>query len=146
MTEQVRAPSSDELQEIEALCERAARLQDEISSVVDPRPGQLKKLRDEIKSRMIKHGLRDVSIAGRPPIELVESASRKPTRKAIIDVMMESERKKLTEEQRRDPKLVKKAEDAGKMRALNLWNAIEPTTSYSVKIPEPTPSETEAPY
>lgn len=146
MADQVRPPTSDEMKEIEELCAKAAQLQDELSAVKDERPARLKKLRDEIKVRMLKHGLRDVTIAGRPPIELAESNNRKPTRKAIVAAMQTAEMKKLTEEQRRDPKAKKKAEADGKMRALNLWNSIEPTTSYSVKIPAPAPTDVESPY
>ena len=146
IADQVRPPTSDEMREIEELCTKAALLQDELSAIKDDRPGRLKKLRDEIKLRMLKHGLRDVVIAGRPPIELAESSSRKPTRKAIVDVYVRDAVSKLTEEQRRDPKLTKKAEQEGKRLALNLWNAIEPSTSFSVKIPEAAPTEIESPY
>lgn len=146
IADQVRPPTSEEMREIEELCAKAAKLQDELRAVVDTRPAELKKLRAEIKDRMLLHGLQDVVIAGRPPIELAESNSRKPTRKAIIDVYEKDALKKLTEEQKRDPKAKKKALQEGKRLALNLWNAIEPTTSHSVKIPDPTPTEVESPY
>lgn len=135
------------MQEIEELCSQAAQLQDELKAKEpDDRPARLKKLRAEIKDRMLKHGLRDVTIAGRPPIELAESNSRKPTRKAIIAVYEKDAISKLTEEERRDPKAKKKAMQEGKRLALNLWNSIEPTTSHSVKIPDPAPVDMESPY
>lgn len=146
IADQVRPPTSEEMKEIEELCASAAQLQDELKAETDDRPARLKALRDEIKDRMLKHGLRDVVIAGRPPIELAESNSRKPTRKAIVDVYVKDAISKLTEEQQRDPKLKKKAEQEGKRLALNLWNAIEPSTSFSVKIPDPAPTEMESPY
>lgn len=139
IADQVRPPTAVELKAIEELCCKAAKLQDELKAIEDTRPKELSDLKKEIKIRMLKHGLHDVSIAGRPPIELAETNSRKPTRKAIVAVHVEDAVKKLTEEQKRDPKQVKKAEADGKMRALNLWNAIETTTSHSVKIPDPAP-------
>ena len=145
IADQVRPPTTDEMRGIEEVAEKAAQLQDELSEL-SPKFGELKRLKTELKAQMMKHDLREVVIAGRPPIELNESNSRKPTRAAIVAVMQEAEVKKLTEEQRRDPKLKKKAEADGKMRALNLWNAMPQSTSYSVSIPAPAPTEMESPY
>jgi len=146
IVDQVRPPTDEELAAITATAESAAQLQDEIKTVMGDRGRQLSKLKAELKDRMLKHGLRELTVSGRPPIELNESNSRKPTRKAIIATFQDSELKKLTEEQRRDSKLKKKAEADGKMRGLNLWNAIETSTSYSVSIPDPVPTEMESPY
>jgi len=144
--EQVRKPTDNELAEIEQLARRAAEIQDKLKEVQGDMPGELRKLKDQLKDSMMRHGLTDVSVSGRPPIELTSSSNRKPTRKAIISVLEEAAVKQLTDEQRRDPKQLKKAKTEGKTKALNLWNAIEPTTSYSVKIPDPAPEEPESPY
>ena len=146
LASQVRPPTSEEMAEIENIATEAARLQDELRAVDDDRPARLRKLVGELKIRMLAHGLTDVVISGRPPIELGTTNNRKPTRKGIIAAFQDLELEKLTEEQRRDTKLVKEAESKGKQNGLNFWNRIEPTTSHSVKIPDPTPPEVESPY
>lgn len=143
---QVRPPTDNELAEIEKLAGDAAEIHDKLKAAVGDMPGKLKNLRDQLKDKMIRHGMSEVNIDGRPPIELTSSNSRKPTRKAIIGVLEEAAVKKLTEEQRRDPKQLKAAKREGKTKALNLWNSIEYTTTQSVKIPDPAPPEVEAPY
>lgn len=128
--EQVRKPTDNELAEIEQIATDAAELQDALKEAVGDKQQRLRSLRNQLKDRMLRHGLKEIEIDGRPPIELTESSSRKPTRKAIISVLQ----KQLGAKE-------------GKMKALNLWNAIEPTTSHSVKIPDPVPAdEPESPY
>ena len=144
--EQVRPPTDNEAAEIEKLAMEAARLQDELKAAAGELPGELKKAKDQLKERMLRHGLKEVTITGRPPIELTASNSRKPTRKAIVGVLEEAAVKKLTEEQRRDSKKLKAAKVEGKTKALNLWNAIPYSTTQSVRIPDPAPSEPESPY
>jgi hypothetical protein len=144
--EQVRPPDQAELAAIEAIAQNAAQLQDEIRERMGDRAQRLKALKAELKGKLLQHGLKEITINGRPPIELTESNSRKPTRKAIIGVMEEACAKKLTDEERREPKKLKAAKAEGKMKALNLWNAIPYATSTSVKIPDPSPEELESPY
>lgn len=127
--QQVRKPTDNEQAEIEKIATEAAELQDELKKVVGDKQRRLKSLRDQLKEKMIHHGLNEVTISGRPPIELASSSSRKPTRKAIISVLQEQLGKK-----------------EGKMKALNLWNAIEPTTSQKITIPDPAPPEMDSPY
>jgi hypothetical protein len=144
---QVRPPTDNELAEIEELAQKAAELQDKLKAASGDMPGELKKLRDQLKQKFLDHGLEEVKIPGRPPIELTSSSSRRPTRKAITDLYEEEAAKQLTEEQRRDPKQLKKAKAEGKRKALNLWNSIEPTVTQSIKIPDPVPDqEPESPY
>ena len=135
--EQVRPPTQEEELEIEKLAQSAATLQDEIKELLGDKAGRVQKMRAELKDRMLRHGLTEVTIAGRPPIELTSSNSRKPTRKAIMTVLQKAYVEKLGE---------KEGMKEGTMKALNLWNAIEQTTSYSVKIPDVTPDEVSSPY
>jgi len=144
--EQVRPPTDNELAEIELLAAKAAELQDRLKEVTGTMAGDLRKLKDQLKLKMLDHGLKELSIAGRPAIELTETSSRKPTRKAIIDVLEKAAVGKLTEEERRDAKKLKAAKADGKTKALNLWNAIEPTAGHSLKIPDPSPPEVDSPY
>lgn len=138
IVDQVRPATAEDLAAITATAEEAARLQDEIKATMGDRGRQLSKLKAELKDKMLKHGLRELTVNGRPPIELSESNSRKPTRKAIIKVLQDAYVLKLGDK--------KKGEAEGKMKALNLWNAIETVTSYSVSIPDPVPTEMESPY
>jgi len=138
IAEQVRPPTQEEQAEIEALAESAAQLQDEIKALMGDRSKKMRALKDQLKDRFLRHGLKEVTIAGRPPIELTESKNRKPTRKAIIEVMQKTMIAQLGDE--------KEGKKQGKMKALNLWNAIEQTTSNSISIPDPSPPEMESPY
>ena len=145
--EQIVDASVQELDELRSLAEKAARAQDELKDAIGDKQKNLRKLKDELKDRMLKHGLKELKIAGRPPIEITESSSRKPTRKGIIKAYQDGYTKKLTDEERRDPKKVKAAEAEGKTKALNLWNSIEPSVSQSLKIPDPAPTDdVESPY
>jgi hypothetical protein len=146
IVEQVRKPTDNELAALEKLAGEAARTQDKLKAAQGSMPGDLKKLRAQLKEQMIRYGMTEVSIDGRPPIELTSSNSRKPTRKAIVAILEEAAEKKLTEEQRRDAKQVKKAKKEGKTKALNLWSLIPQTTSQSVRIPDPSPPEVDSPY
>jgi len=144
--EQVRPPTDNELAEIEKIAADAAELQDKLKEATGTMAGDLKKKKDQLKEKMIRHGLKELTIGGRPPIEITETKSRKPTRKAIIGVLENASVGKLTDGQRRDPKQLKKAKAEGKTKALNLWNSIERTTSQSLKIPDPSPPGVESPY
>jgi len=144
--EQVRPPDQAEMAAIEEVARNAAQLQDEIKELIGDRNTRMRALRAELKENLLRFGMKEIVINGRPPIELTESSSRKPTRKAIVTVMEESCVKKLTDEQRRDPKQLKAAKADGKMKALNLWNAIPTSTSIGVSIPDPSPEELESPY
>lgn len=124
VVEQVRPPTADELAEIEELAFKAGEIQDQIKGLLGDRPKELARLKDQLKERLLRHGLKEVSIAGRPPIELTESNSRKATRAAIIDVMVN-----------------KLGPKEGKMKALNLWNQLPQSTSYSISIPDPSPPD-----
>ena len=136
--EQVRAPTPNELSEIEKLATEAAGLQDELRAAVGDKQRRLKALTGQLKDQMIRHGLNDVRIAGRPPIELTTRSNRKPTQKSIVAAMQKEMVAKLGDE--------KKGKAEGKRLALNLWNSIEPTVSQNVSIPDPSPPEVEAPY
>jgi hypothetical protein len=124
--EQVRPATDDELADIEALAMEAAEVQDEIKAAVGDKGAKLKILKAQLKDRMLQHGLKEVVIAGRPPIELEERRSRKPTRKLIIAAMQKEH-----------------GDAEGKKKALKLWNSIEYSTTQSVSIPDPTPPSEE---
>jgi len=141
--QQVRAPTDNELAEIEALAMKAAAIQDKLKGAQGTMPGDLSKLRDQLKEKLMQHGMTEVVIHGRPPIELTASNSRKPTRKAIVAILEDAAAKKLTDGERRDDRKVKQAKMEGKTKALNLWNMIPQVTSFSVKIPDPAPIEEE---
>jgi|3_EtaG_2_1085321.scaffolds.fasta_scaffold00329_5 hypothetical protein len=127
--EQVRPANSQELAEIEELASQAAQIQDFIKSTIGSKSQELRKLKAQLKERLLKHGMSEVNIDGRPPIELTTSSSRKGTRKSIITVLQKEF-----------------GDKDGKMKALNLWNKIDPTTSHSISIPDPSPPEIESPY
>ena len=129
IVEQLRAPTAEELAVMEKLASDAAIAQDKLKEAAGTLAADLKKLKAQLKEQMIRFGMSEITINGRPPIELTSSSSRKPTRKAIIAVLQ----KQLGDKE-------------GKMKALNLWNKIEPTVSQSVKIPDPSPPEVESPY
>lgn len=146
IAEQVKTLDDEGLKALVELAEKAAQKQDELKAAIGDKQGELKKLKGELKESMLKYGLKELRIAGRPPIELTEKSSRKANRKNIISTMQEAFVKKLTDEERRDSKKVKEAEAEGKMKALNLWNAIPQTPSQSLSIPDPTPVEPDSPY
>lgn len=144
--EQVRKATDNEQAEIEGLAREAAELQDELKKSIGDKNTRLKSLRNQLKEKMILHGLKEVVINGRPPIELTSSSSRKASRKSIIEVLEDVAVGKLTDDQRRDPRQLKAAQKQGKTNALNLWNKIPMTDSQSVKIPDPAPAEMDSPY
>ena len=146
IAEQVRKPTPNELAAIEKIADDAARVQDELKAATGTKAADLRNLKAQLKDQMIRFGMNEITINGRPPIELTSSNSRKPTRKSIVDILEEAAVKKLTEEQRRDAKQVKKAQKEGKTKALNLWNMIPQSTSQSIRIPDPSPPEVDSPY
>ena len=122
--EQVKAPTEEELAEMEKLAEAAAQLQDEISQTPkDPRPGQLKALKGELLNRLLRHGMKELDIHGRPSIEVVTTSARKINRKVLMDTMG-----------RLDP-------ENGKNNAVKIWNAIPMTPSDKLVIPDPSPPD-----
>lgn len=129
LAEQAKAPTPLVLENLEKVATAAAELQDEIKGLVGEKQKQLNQLKGILKEQMLNHGLKQVTISGRPPIELTESVSRKPTRKGIIEILQ----KELGEKE-------------GKAKGMSLWNQLEPTTSYSLSIPDPNPPEIESPY
>ncbi len=120
--EQVRPPTSNEQAAIEAVATEAAALMDEISQLMGDRASKLKALRADLTGKMLKHGLKEIKIAGRPAIELTPTRSRKANKKTITAALV----KKLGEKE-------------GKMKAANLWNAIEWKNSHALSIPQPAP-------
>lgn len=144
--EQVRPPTKEELAEITELAEKAARLQDEVRELVGDKNRELSALKKQLKQKFLDHGMEELQIAGRPPIELTTSNARKANRKTIVAAYQKRELELLTDEQRRDPKAKKKAEAEGKRKGLNLWNTIDMTTSHSLSIPDPSPPDLEPDY
>lgn len=120
--EQVRPPTANEQAAIEAVASNAAALMDEISQLMGDRASKLKALRADLTGRMLKHGIKELKIAGRPAIELTATRSRKANKKTITAALV----KKLGEKE-------------GKMKAANLWNAIEWKNGHSLSIPAPAP-------
>ena len=122
VAEQVRPPTANEQAAIEVVASKAAALQDEISHLMGDRGKKLKALRAELTGKMLKHGMKELKIAGRPAIELTATRSRKANKKTITAALV----KKLGEKE-------------GKMKAANLWNAIEWKNGHSLSIPQPAP-------
>jgi len=129
IAEQVRPPTPDELAAIEKVAEETAQLQDELSQFND-KFSKLRDLKKDLTGKMIKHGLKELKIAGRPAIELADTNSRKPTRKAIVAAMQKAYVEKLGE---------KKGMKEGKERAFALWGALAPTPGHKLTIPAPVP-------
>lgn len=142
--EQVRDPNEEELDRIRELASSAAQLQDEIKQVMGDRAARLSSMKKQLKEELLRFGLQEVRIAGRAPIELTTSNNRKATRKSIIETMQKLLVSQLGENAPEEA--VAEAEKEGKKRALNLWNNIERTTSYSLSIPDPAPPDLESPY
>jgi len=138
--DQVRDPTEQELADLRTLAVEAAALQDELKALVGDRDRRLRALRDQLKGEFLRFGLTRLDIAGRGPIELTCSNSRKPTRKSLVEAAQRLLVAQMGEEKRAE------AEAEGKKRVTNLWNAIEPTPSYGISIPDPTPSDPESPY
>lgn len=133
IAEQVRPPTPEELAAIEKVAAEASALQDELSKYSD----QFSKLRDlkrDLTGRMVKHGMKELKIAGRPAIELADTNSRKPTRKAIVAAMQKAYVEKLGE---------KEGMKVGKQKAFALWGTIDPTPGHKLTIPEPVPESDE---
>jgi hypothetical protein len=122
IAEQVRPPTANEQAAMEAVASKAAALQDEIAELIGDRAKRLKALRAELTGKMIQHGIKELKIAGRPAIELTATRSRKANKKTITAALV----KKLGEKE-------------GKMKAANLWNAIEWKNGHSLSIPQPAP-------
>jgi hypothetical protein len=129
IAEQVRPPNPKELEEIQELASQAAQIQDYIKEALGNKSRELRNLKAQLKDRLLRHGLSELSIPGRPPIELTSSNGRRATRKSLIAVLQKEF-----------------GDKEGKMKALNLWNKIEPTVSHSISIPDPSPPEIESPY
>jgi len=125
VVEQVRPPTDNEKAAIEKIAAEAAALQDELS-MYGEKFGKLKALKKDLTGKMILHGLKELKIAGRPAIELADTNSRKPTRKAIVAAMQKAYVEKLGE---------KEGMKEGKTRAFALWGAIESTPGHKLTIP-----------
>lgn len=128
--EQARAPSPNELADLEKLAEAAARLQDDIKANPDDRSKQLKVLKDELLDKMLTFKLNSLEIPGRPAIEVTTSRSTKANRKNLIATMQEL----LGDEKK------------GKTEALRIWDRLPMPESHSLKIPDPSPPEVDSPY
>ena len=128
--EQVRPPTDNERAEIEKVAMEAAALQDELAAHND-KFAKLRALKKDLTGRMIQHGLKELTIEGRPAIELTDTNSRKPTRKAIVAAMQKAYIAKLGDE--------KKGMKEGKLKAFALWNSIEATAGHKLTIPAPAP-------
>lgn len=122
LAEQVRPATQVEQAAMEKVATETASLQDELSALVGDKQTRLKNLRKDLTGRMIKHGLKELKIAGRPAIELTTTRSRKGTRKSIVAAMV-----------------AKLGEKEGKMKGTNLWNAIAFTDGVKLTIPAPLP-------
>ncbi len=122
ITEQVRPATQEEQAAMEKVADEAASLQDELAALVGDKQTKLKDLRKDLTGRMLKHGLKELKIAGRPAIELTTTRSRKATRKSIVAAMV-----------------AKLGEKEGKMKGTNLWNAIAFTDGVKLTIPSPLP-------
>jgi len=122
IAEQVRPATDNEKAEMEAVAIKAAALQDEIAEAMGDKGSRLRALRSDLTGRMLKHGVKELKIAGRPAIELTDTRSRKANKKSITAALV----KKLGEKE-------------GKMKAANLWNALAWTNGHKLSIPQPAP-------
>ena len=129
LAEQVRPPTDNEQAEIEKVAAEAAALQDELA-VHNEAFDKLRALKKDLTGRMIQHGMKELKIDGRLAIELTDTNSRKPTRKAIVSAMQKAYVEKLGE---------KEGMKEGKTRAFALWAALEPTIGHKLTIPAPVP-------
>lgn len=131
VAEQVRKPTDNEMAAIEKLAIETAALQDEIALLLADRLSRMKSMRKDLTGRMVAHGLKEIKIAGRPAIELTDTLSRKPTRKAIVAAMQKAYIAKLGDKA--------KGMKEGKERAFALWGSIEAIPGHKLTIPEPVP-------
>lgn len=138
LEQQIRPPTPNELAVIESLAEKAAKLKDEISAAMGTKGSDLRKLTAELKDKMLSHGMKEVVIAGRPPIELTEKLTRKNTRKALVAAYQKVMIEKLGDE--------KKGMKEGKMKGLNMWNKIDQSIGHTLSIPDPSPPDVEPHY
>lgn len=129
ITEQAQDPSPAEMKELVELATSAAELQDEIKSLLGDRSKRLSAIKKQLKHQMQNFALNEVQIAGRGPIELTSSSSRKGTLKAITLAMQDQH-----------------GEVEGKKLAKELWGRIDPTVSWSLSIPDRIPEEPDSPY
>jgi hypothetical protein len=134
IAEQVRPPTDNEKAAIEKIAAEAAALQDEIADLMGDRGSRLSALRKDLTGKMIRHGLKELKIAGRPAIELANTSSRKPTRKAIVAALQKAYVEKLGE---------KDGMKEGKLKAFALWNSLAPTPGVKLTIPAPVPESDE---
>ena len=120
--EQVRPPTANEQAAIEGVASEAAAWEEGVGQMMGDGGYKREALRGDLTGKMLKHGLKELKIAGRPAIELTATRSRKANKKTITAALV----KKLGEKE-------------GKMKAANLWNAIEWKNGHRLSIPAPAP-------
>ena len=84
---QITAATPEELAEIEELAADVGDLVDELGSRIGSLAAELKIKKDDLKQRMLSHGLGEVRVEGRPAIKLTVESRKDTTKKAIVGVL-----------------------------------------------------------
>jgi hypothetical protein len=135
---QITKPTADDIQKMKDLGEQAAQAQDQIEEILGPINRQLKAIRDhmmepvagsidqleqqldsskrELLEKMLNHGIKNVKIPDRAPIEVVTKKDRSLTKKELLRIL-------------------------DKKEGTRVWDALEVTEKHSLKIPPPTSPE-----
>lgn len=111
---QISAPTAAELKEVQELADQAAELYDEIEELVGAKTAELAAKKTALRERMLGHGLKEVTVAGRPAIALATKRDKEVTKKAITGLL-------------------------GVEETAKLWNNLPVKTSHYISIPPRTP-------
>jgi hypothetical protein len=92
---QITAASPEKLAQIKELAEQTCELYDKIQELVGSLTVELGVKKKELLEDMLNHGLKQVEVSGRPPVELTIKNDKKPNKKNIIAVLGVDEGNKL---------------------------------------------------
>ena len=113
---QITPATAEEMTKLVELAEETCELSDKIQGLVGSLTVALGEKKKELMTKMLGHGLKKVSVADRPPVELTISNSKNSSKTALIGVL-------------------------GVAEGSTLWNKLPTRTSESLKIPPKTAPE-----
>lgn len=84
---QITPATPEQLVAIKELAASAADLFDEIEELVGSKAVELGAKKQALRELMLAHGMKEIEVPGRPPVELNTKRDKKPTKKAITAIL-----------------------------------------------------------